>query len=158
MDFKNTGNVHFKSQGIIEVYNWGRKVATLEMPAQNILPGATREIVTSWASGLGIGPHKAIAKAVIDFGDQNKTNVEKETTFVVIPVASIILILLGIIALIALVWFFAGFYPKKLKAKILAEQKSIVTPAPITPQAPQAPTVPPASEPLSSVEPPQEQV
>ena len=47
--FKNVGTVHVKPRGFGTIADWrGNKVADIEFPQQNVIPGAVRKINTSW--------------------------------------------------------------------------------------------------------------
>ncbi len=47
--FENTGTIHVKPKGYITITDWlGRKVADLEIPERNVLPGAVRKIDIPW--------------------------------------------------------------------------------------------------------------
>lgn len=48
--FKNTGTVHLKPRGHLTITNWlGTKVADLEVPQNNVLPGSIRKIDIPWS-------------------------------------------------------------------------------------------------------------
>jgi hypothetical protein len=47
--FENKGTVHVKPRGFVTITNWlGKKIADIEFPQQNVLPGAVRKIDASW--------------------------------------------------------------------------------------------------------------
>lgn len=51
--FENKGTIHVKPSGHITITNWlGMKLADIEFPQNNVLPGAIRKIETSWNAGL----------------------------------------------------------------------------------------------------------
>lgn len=47
--FKNTGTIHVRPRGFVTITDWrGKKVADIEFPQQNVLPGAIRKIDAIW--------------------------------------------------------------------------------------------------------------
>ena len=47
--FENKGTVHVRPRGFITITNWrGKKVADVEFPQQNVLPGAVRKVEVLW--------------------------------------------------------------------------------------------------------------
>jgi len=61
MRFENTGTVHVKPRGFVTITNWrGKKVADIEFPQQNVIPGATRKIETQWNNKWLFGKYTAM--------------------------------------------------------------------------------------------------
>lgn len=47
--FENKGTVHVRPQGFVTITNWwGKKVADVEFPQLNVMPGAIRKVETQW--------------------------------------------------------------------------------------------------------------
>ena len=62
---KNDGNVHFKPTGTITISNFfGKKVATIPVNEQNVLPGAIRKMDASWDEGWLFGRYNATLSLV----------------------------------------------------------------------------------------------
>jgi hypothetical protein len=76
---KNEGNVQFKPKGTITISNFfGRKVATIPVDAQNVLPDAVRKMKAEWKNKWLFGNYTATASLV--YGNDNKI-VTASTTF-----------------------------------------------------------------------------
>ncbi len=106
--FTNSGNVHTKPQGEIQVRNWsGTVVSALKINdgGGNILPGSSRRFGANWSfDWMRFG--KYTATAAISYGNP-ATALSATRTFVVLPIWLIILlilILLGLIYLIIHIW------------------------------------------------------
>lgn len=47
--FENKGTIHVRPRGFVTITNWlGKKVADVEFPQNNVIPGAIRKIETEW--------------------------------------------------------------------------------------------------------------
>lgn len=86
---KNTGNVHFKPKGKIEIKNmFGSVVTTIDLDEQNVLPDSIRKLTNDWnPTGLTVGRYTADLTVVYGVDD---TIVTSSTTFVVFPYKTII--------------------------------------------------------------------
>jgi hypothetical protein len=97
LKFKNSGNVHVKPQGIIDVTDmFGKKVADIVVNGQNIFPGAERIMDTNLDKGWLIGPYKATA--ILYYGSTNESLVAS-TSFFAFPVRVAAAVLLVLVAL-----------------------------------------------------------
>lgn len=97
LKFQNTGNVHVKVSGLINVMNfWGKKVADVVIPPTNIFPSANRIVKAEFGQWFLFGPYQAIA--IVYFGTGNPT-ITQYTTFFVFPVRIIALIVIIIVLL-----------------------------------------------------------
>ncbi len=94
----NTGNVHFKPSGTIEIKNFfGNVVATIDLEEKNVLPTSTRKLVNDWApSGFTVG--KYTADLTLVYGADG-TILTDSTSFTVFPYKVIIPVTLGVILL-----------------------------------------------------------
>lgn len=99
--FENKGNVHIKPGASIVIANWfGQKVGQVDLPAQNVLPEASRIISAEWkAQGLLVGKYTATLAG--SFGTYNTPLASSNITFWVFPVKEI-LIMLAIVIFFAL--------------------------------------------------------
>lgn len=98
--FTNTGNIHTKPYGLINVTDvFGRKVADIVVPGNNIFPQADRVIKAQLDQQFLIGPYKATA--LMYYGAENE-NLTAQTTFFVFPVriAGVILAVLVVLFLL----------------------------------------------------------
>jgi len=84
MKFINTGNVHLKPFGLVNVRNiFGKTVKDIVVRGEtNIFPGASRYIRVSFDNGFLIGPYTA--QALINFGTENES-ISMTTRFFVFP-------------------------------------------------------------------------
>ena len=68
--FENTGSVHVRPRGLITITNWrDKKVADVEFPQKNVLPGSKRKVETSWDVKWLFG--KYTATVVGSYGTSN---------------------------------------------------------------------------------------
>jgi len=68
--FENTGSVHVRPRGLIAITNWrDKKVADVEFPQKNVLPGSKRKVETSWDVKWLFG--KYTATVVGSYGTSN---------------------------------------------------------------------------------------
>lgn len=84
MTFANTGNVHVKTYGLINVTDmFGKKVADIVVPGENVFPNAERVVTSSLDKQFLIGPYTATA--LMYYGSEQTQSLSKTTTFVVFP-------------------------------------------------------------------------
>lgn len=97
MSFKNSGNVHVKTFGLLNVTGmFNKKIADIVVKPSNVFPGAERVITTSLDKEFLIGPYTATA--VMYYGNSNEA-LNSTITFFVFPIR-----LVGI-ALLVLMFF-----------------------------------------------------
>ncbi len=86
---ENTGNVHFKPRGTIEIKNmFGSVVTNIDLEEKNVLPGSIRKLVNDWSpTGLTAGRYTAQLTLVYGVDD---TIVTASTSFIVFPYKTII--------------------------------------------------------------------
>ncbi|CAN5146889.1 hypothetical protein BH09PAT1_BH09PAT1_8780 [soil metagenome] len=98
--FENTGNVHVKTYGLINVRDvFGNKVADIVVPGTNVFPDAARIVQSSLNKMFLIGPYTATA--LMYYGSQNDV-LTAQTTFYVFPVRIVVVILVVIIIIFLL--------------------------------------------------------
>lgn len=97
MKFKNSGNVHVKAVGLINVTNmFGQKVSDIVVTGTNIFPGSSRILSASLNKQFLIGSYNATA--IIYYGAKNQT-LTALTSFFVFPVriaAGVVIVLLAL--------------------------------------------------------------
>lgn len=95
----NSGNIHAKTTGLIHVTDlFGRTTADIVLKPTNVFPGADRIVTVTLSKGLLIGPYKATA-ALYYGADNNVLNAS--TTFIVLPVRVIALLVVVLVILYA---------------------------------------------------------
>jgi len=101
--FVNTGRVHVKPKGEVEIKNiFGKVVATpvINRDAANVLPESDRTFISDWfPSRIAFGPY--FAEANITYG---RERLEAKSEMVIWILPGYILAVIGII-LIAIIWF-----------------------------------------------------
>ncbi len=102
---KNTGTVHEKATGTIEIKNiFGLKVASIPLDEHFVIPGAIRRLHNTWGKGANnpvmFGPYTATMHAKYAGG---KT-LSATTSFTVIPWKIVILVLVVLLLLIIFFW------------------------------------------------------
>ncbi len=100
LTFQNTGNVHVKTYGLINVRDaLGNKVADIVVPGTNVFPDAARVVKATLNKTFLIGPYTATA--LMYYGSQNDV-LTAQTTFYVFPVRIAALVLVVLVLLIVL--------------------------------------------------------
>ena len=100
LTFKNDGNVHVKTFGLINVQNmFGQKVADVVVPGTNVFPSATRIIHAELDRTFLFGPYTATAIMYYGVGNQTLT---ATTGFTVFPLK------LAVITLLILIFLYMG--------------------------------------------------
>ena len=101
--FQNIGTVHAKPRGFVTITNlFGKKVADVEFPQLNVIPGATRKIETKWGDKWLFG--KYTATLVGSYGTSNTPLEPEVITFWAFPWK------IGLGIFLAIVIIFAFFY------------------------------------------------
>ncbi len=98
---ENTGNVHVKPTGTIEVTDLlGRRVAMLPIESGNVLPGSIRRFPVKWKAGRRLGVYRA--KLRLQYGRDHHV-LTASTTFVGYPgLRSVGLVALGLLLVFGL--------------------------------------------------------
>ncbi len=108
--FANSGNVHVKTFGLINVTDmFGRKVADIVVPGTNVFPAAERVVRSELSNQFLIGSYKATA--LMYYGSQNQS-LSATTTFYVFPVK----IAVGALIVLFLIYLMRKRLGKALKA------------------------------------------
>jgi hypothetical protein len=97
---QNTGNVHFKPKGTLQITNtFGKtvKVVQFNYTNSNVLPGSIRKFQNLFDKQYMLGRYKVSVDVV--YGSNNQI-ASGSTTFWVIPYNLILLIVLGIVAIV----------------------------------------------------------
>jgi len=122
--FENAGTVHIKPRGFVAISNWrGKKVADIEFPQQNVIPGSIRKIEAKWQEEWLFGKYTAMV--IGSYGNKNLPFVSSVLTFWAFPWR----IALGILIVLILVLLF--FYKTRrrwqlaLRILIKGEQNKI---------------------------------
>jgi hypothetical protein len=92
---KNEGNVQFKPHGTVTISNFfGKKVATIPVDEQNVLPGAIRKMTANWDTAWVVGKYTATVSLVHGSDKQVTT---ASTAFWGFPykIAIVVLLILG---------------------------------------------------------------
>lgn len=111
--FENTGTVHLRPRGFVTITNWwGKKVADIEFPQLNVIPGAVRRIEASWENKWLFG--KYTATLVGGYGTINTPLEPSVFNFWVIPWK----IVSGVFVALFLIIFYFYKTRKRWKAAI----------------------------------------
>jgi hypothetical protein len=110
--FENTGNIHVKASGTIEIFNnFGKKVDEIPVDEKTVLPGSKRTFEAKWLREVLLG--KYTAKLTVRYGSGN--SVQRATTsFFVLPWKSILSALILILVIIFGIIFVKNKSTKKL--------------------------------------------
>lgn len=85
INFANSGNVHIKAYGLINVTDmFGKKVADIVVPGVNIFPDAERLVKASLDKQFLFGPYTATA--LMYYGSNETQSLNATTTFFVFPI------------------------------------------------------------------------
>lgn len=97
LNFKNNGNVHVKTFGLINVTDmFGNKVADIVVPGTNVFPQADRIVHAQLNKQFLIGKYKAMA--IMYYGSSNQS-MTSTTSFYVFPVRIAVIVLVVLAAL-----------------------------------------------------------
>jgi hypothetical protein len=96
--YSNTGNIHLKPQGLINVSDmFGHKATDVTVTGYNVYPGAKRQVNVKWDKRMIIG--KYTANAIVYTGGTNNDTMTATVTFIVFPVRIVAIALLAIVIL-----------------------------------------------------------
>ncbi len=99
---ENLGNVFVRPQGVVTISDmFGRKVATIDVNKSlaPVFPVSTRKYKTSWdSSDFAFGRYEAVATYV--YGDTARKSISATTSFWVLPIKAISIVLGVLLALI----------------------------------------------------------
>lgn len=95
--YENTGNVHVKAYGVINVTDmFGKTTEDVVVRAYNVFPGANRTVSVATKKKMLIG--KYTATALIYYGSNNEV-LTATTTFIVFPVRIAVIVLVILVIL-----------------------------------------------------------
>ena len=101
--YKNTGNVHLVPYGTVTIKNiFGQVLETLPVDAYFVLPSSIRYRDVNWGSGFSLGRYTATLSL---YKGYNNEYVESKVAFWVIPWKILVPVFVGIMLLIALVYY-----------------------------------------------------
>lgn len=101
LKFTNTGNVHTKVYGLVNISDmFGQRVADLVINQTNVFPGASRLIKTNLEKKLLFGTYTATA--IMYYGTTKNETLTAVNTFIVIPYRIIALVIFGAIIIYSL--------------------------------------------------------
>lgn len=112
LNFANTGNVHVRPVGEIDIYNaWGKQRGTIPVNSAGgfgyVLPSSSRTFSFEWQgtpSLFDIGPYTAVV--TLAYGDNNSKSVSQTVTFWILPLKKLFLVIFG--TLFFLIIFFVA--------------------------------------------------
>lgn len=111
MQFANTGNVHTKAYGLVNVTDmFGRKVADIVVPGVNIFPNAERIVKASLDKKFLIGNYTVTA--LMYYGTTQTQSLSATTSFFVFPTR----IVVGVIAVLFVLYLMRKRLRKAMKA------------------------------------------
>ncbi len=103
-EIANTGNLHFKVLGNLEIKKWGRKLVNLEVPSRVVYPGKYRSYENQWNfSSWSYGFYQAELKMASEDG---KIVLNGKTSFWVIPWKTTLAILILLVIIILIYYIF----------------------------------------------------
>lgn len=106
--FKNTGTVHYKPHGVIEIFNWfGNKVDVVSVSEQRAFPETIRQLPATWNRRLLFGQYRAVA--TIYFGAEDERQDTAEISFWAFPYKPLA-VLIGVFLVLSVL--------KKIKKKL----------------------------------------
>jgi hypothetical protein len=99
--FRNTGTVHYRPHGVIDIYDlFGNKAATVPVDEQRAFPETVRQLDARWNRILLMGKYRAVAKIFFGLEDERQDTAEVE--FWAFPYKGLLGIVGVVIALILL--------------------------------------------------------
>ncbi|MCK4592563.1 hypothetical protein KAT63_03965 [Candidatus Parcubacteria bacterium] len=114
--FENKGSIHVKPRGFISISSWGnKKEIDLELPLNNVMPGAVRKIETNWDTKWLFG--KYTATIVGGYGTSNIPINPMTIEFWVLPWK--LMLAVFIVLAIILIILFLSRKRLRMAAKIL---------------------------------------
>lgn len=121
--FKNTGNTHVKPTGTIKITNWlGSEIDEITLEGENVLPGSTRKMITSWDTTGRTLYGKYTATLEGTYGESGET-FKATTTFGDYHVTTILIILIAILLIILFIKMSSKSYKEELSKEIKEEMK-----------------------------------
>jgi hypothetical protein len=124
--FQNTGNVHIRPIGDIEIYNaFGKEKGVIPINGEGnlgyVLPSSSREFDLEWQgqpSLLDIGPYTAVVS--LAYGEDGTKSTSETIGFWVVPIDQMLEVLFGVLAVASIFTFIL----KRLVRKMLSKEIS----------------------------------
>ncbi len=109
---ENLGNVLARPHGLIEITDmWGKQVGSVEVNegGASVFPGSDRTYVSEWShDGFAFGRYQAVL--ALNYGDESKKTISATTSFWVLPLKMMALVLGGLLGIILLLWVSVRMY------------------------------------------------
>lgn len=110
-DVYNSGNLHYKMLGAIDVYKFGSKMDSIKLDSRVIYPEKTRKYEQSWNfSAWAYGYYTAKINLISEDG---VIKLAKDTTFWIIPWKTTV----AIIVLLIIIWLIFKLFSRKFEIK-----------------------------------------
>jgi WxL Interacting Protein, peptidoglycan binding domain len=110
-EVKNSGNLHYKTFGKIDIYKFGKKLTSLELAPSVLYPNKTREFRKKWIfSSWSYGYYKAKINLA---SEDEEIRMAGETSFWVIPWKTT----LSIIILLVIIWLIFRIFTSRFEIK-----------------------------------------
>lgn len=103
---ENLGNSLARPHGLVEITDmWGKQVGNVEVNEGGapVFPGADRSYITAWKhDGFAFGRYQAIL--ALNYGDESKKTISATTSFWILPLKMMAIVLGGLLGIIFLLW------------------------------------------------------
>jgi hypothetical protein len=109
---ENLGNVLTRPHGLVEITDmWGKKVGSVEVNEGGapVFPGADRSYLAEWQyDGFAFGRYQAVL--ALNYGDESRKTISATTSFWVLPLKTMALVVGGLLGIIFLLWISVRMY------------------------------------------------
>lgn len=107
----NTGNIHYKAMGFLDIYKFGKKIDSVAIDPRMIYPGKYRKYETKWNfSPWAYGYYKAKFSLI---SEDMQIKINGETSFWVIPWKTT----LAVILLLFIIWMIYKIFDSRFEIK-----------------------------------------
>lgn len=122
--FENKGTIHVRPRGFVTITNWrSKKVADVEFPQLNVIPGAARRVETEWENKWLFG--KYTATLVGSYGTANLPFNPPVLTFWVFPWRIALVIVLALSTIIFVLYITRKRWRLAIKILVKGEKSNI---------------------------------
>ncbi len=129
---ENIGNQALQPKGEIRIYDRrGREVAAIPVneDGKNVSPAASEQLASVWETASGFGKYKAFLN--VDYGSNNKAQVQDTVFFWIIPWQQLLGLFIGsMIAIIFLALYFHKWLDARYHARYMAVAGGLAIPMP----------------------------
>lgn len=112
---ENHGNVLARPRGFIEITDMaGKKVETIPVndSGSAVFPGSIKSFTAAWESkGFAFGRYQAVASLV--YGDEARRTISSVTSFWILPLKPILIVLGGLVAVVLIMYVIVRSYIKR---------------------------------------------